>query len=297
MTSDPGLSYGLAFFALLCTVMVLVFRARHRAERRAWETAHPVVPGSGEALLSRLAALATPTLLLVPADSARFSKLGGAPELPSGLAKPQGWETHAFLVQVDFAEIRDAMTIDWLPANGRLYAFCDPDGAGASSQVRILHSAGERSPDPPLGSHPSYRERRIKFEPFVSFPSAEWLGFEGRIDMDADDFEARLDVLGVRPPGEDQLHRIGGYPDEIQNGCLRLECEHAARGLPVPVYGQAIPPEIEAASCEWRLLLQIDSDPDLGIEFGDAGRLYVFIRERDARAEAFSDTVTLYQCY
>lgn len=44
---------------------------------------------------------------------------------------------------------------------------------------------------------------------------------------------------------------------------------------------------------QWRLLLQIDYDAELGITYADGGMFYVFIREADARAADFSKTITI----
>jgi len=46
----------------------------------------------------------------------------------------------AFVAQLDLAEVRTAEGPEWLPAEGRLYAFYDPDGAGCADHVAILSS-------------------------------------------------------------------------------------------------------------------------------------------------------------
>jgi len=56
-----------------------------------------------------------------------------------------------------------------------------------------------------------------------------------------------------------------------------------------------VTPEIEAASQDWRMLLQIDSDDVWS--WGDAGMLYVFVRREDAKRKDFSKTVTIGQSH
>jgi uncharacterized protein YwqG len=286
-----------AAIALAVLALVTAIWIGHRRERR-----RPPANGATTAssrLFARIKRAARPTLLFIPAKSPSFSKLGGVPDLPKGVDWPAGTKgAHAFLVQVDLAAVQAGAPIDWLPAEGRLYVFCDLEGYGWAEQVKVIYSAADPGPPSPLSNGAkAYRERHVDFMPFVSLPSLEWLNADDELDMDREAFDARLAAIGKQPPGEDLLHRIGGYPDEIQGGCLRLECEHLARGLPGYDYADEPPPAIDRASGEWRLLLQIDSDPELGMSFGDAGRFYVFIRERHARAADFSKTVTLFQCY
>lgn len=79
-------------------------------------------------------------------------------------------------------------------------------------------------------------------------------------------------VLPDAPP-DDVVHRFLGYPDEIQDGMedeLRL-----ASKLIGPREAFEWSPGGERAH-GWQLLLQVDSDPRLGSEWGDAGRLYFY---------------------
>lgn len=242
------------------------------------------------------------TLLLVPTSEKVFSKLGGDPELPSEAAWPVvDTGPRAFLAQLDLAEVRAGDGPEWLPETGRLYFFYAESLAGDRNLVRVLHSDEPSGPpvEPPPGLNRNLRfpERRNGFLKMTSIPSLDWLGVDVR-EIDVSDEE--LDELADAPMatfGHELQHRIGGYPAEIQESRMPLECEHMARGLPDPVYDAEVPPAIERACREWRLLLQIDSDPALGMNWGDVGRLYVFIRERHARAGDFAKTVSLWQTY
>jgi uncharacterized protein YwqG len=301
MHVDPGV-WGLVFFFGLIFVGAFGFahlRERQRTLERQQAQARD--PKATERLAARLKQLVLPTLLLVPEKGSGFSKLGGDPELPAELEWPAG-ETgpRSFVTQIDLASVQAQAELDWLPRTGSLYAFYDPERHGASDVVRMLYSpglvAGEITTSP--GAWRTFAERRVAFTPFSSVPSADWLNLDPTdVAIDHEQISARVAFMGTFPPQDQPQHRIGGYPDEIQSECMRLTCEHMARGLPLPRYDSEIAPEIELASNQWRLLLQIDSDPALGMNWGDGGLLYVFVREKDAMAGDFSKTVSIWQTY
>lgn len=243
----------------------------------------------------RMTRMGTETLLLTPAKEAGFSKLGGDPELPEDVDWPQGRRRpRTFIGQIDLAVFRQHGGPDWLPSEGRLYAFCDEDGWGFADETVVIYSL--HPPGPPR-SRPDraasrFAERRVAFLVAQSIPSTDWLDADlGQLDDE--DLDALADIHN-EPFGDELQHRIGGYPSEIQGGQLHIECELIRRGLD----SQAeVTPAIERAAKQWRLLLQIDSDPALGMNWGDGGRLYVFIREKEARAGDFTKTVALSQTY
>lgn len=270
-------------------------KAKRRKRRQSGQGSN-----QGSHIRGRMTRMARPTLLMTPTKRPGFSKLGGEPELPPGLAWPAGQKaSRAFLAQIDLSEVRAAEGPDWLPADGRLYAFYDDERPGFADLVQILHSldvAGDSAPVPAdVSPKLRFPERRVEFLRLRSIPSLDWLGVDvGDLDDDVD-----LDELADLPNeafGDELQHRIGGYPSEIQDEQMALSCERLRRGLD-PHDGEEPTPAVLRASKAWRLLLQIDSDPALNMNWGDGGMLYVFIREQDARAGDFSKTVTLFQCY
>lgn len=244
--------------------------------------------------------LAQPTLLLVPAAAPGLSKVGGHPELPDGMAWPElRGRPCAFLGQIDLAAFQPHAPLGWLPHTGLLYVFVDLGGYGFADQLQARFHAGppgEPCP-PPAGGGQGFPERRVAFERYISLPSLDWLG----VDLtEADLSESELDELSELPNepfGGEIQHRIGGYPSEIQDDQMAVACELMRRALPPAHEGTEITPAIRRASRAWRLLLQVDSDPALKMNWGDGGRLYIFIREQDAKACDFSRTITLSQSH
>lgn len=250
----------------------------------------------GARLRGRMKRMARRTLLLRPAGGPVFSQLGGSPRLPEDFAWPAGERgPRSFLCQLSLSEVHAAGGPEWLPAAGRLYFFHDELRAGFPDLVSVVHRPDEAEPAAATGRG-HFPERLVTFSPRTSFPSLDWLGVDLE-DLDVDDEE--LDELADLPErtfGAGPHHRIGGYPGEIQDEQMGLSCELLSRGID-PYKTSETTPAIERAAKSWRLLLQIDSDAGLRMNWGDGGRLYVFVREKHAFAGNFSKTITLYQTY
>lgn len=284
----------------LVGVAILLLKAVQAAPKGGRQVTAAPKSGDSERILAQMKAMAAPTLLMTPATSGGFSKLGGDPELPLGMDWPVGAKgALGFLAQVDLAAARLAGGPAWLPDEGRIYAFGD-DEFGTRDQITIIFSTAEAGPPlaPPTDQKRGWRypERRVDFEPHTSLPSLDWLGEDVRkIDVSGGELDELADLPGVEL-GDGPHHRIGGYAAEIQEERLPVHAECEARGL---AYDAAapVPPDIERAAAEWRLLIQIDSDRALKMNWGDGGQFYVLIRESDARAGDFSRTVTLSQTY
>ncbi len=300
---DDLLAYGFVGLALL---LGLGFPRQLRRSLRRWFRDEPQPEPMAKsavdmrAVLMRAKRLARPTLLLIPATEPGFSKLGGDPDLPPDVTWPQNvGRARTFLCQIDLAAVAAQSCIVWLPSEGRLYAFYDSDRHGMADVVSLIYSVA--APGDQVrktnGAQQRFPERRVAFAPLTSVPSLDWLGLDvSTVDLDEEAFLS-LEAIGNAPSPDDVQHRIGGYPNEIQPERMWLSCEHLARGLPNPSWSEEVSPELERAAKTWRLLLQIDSDPGLKMNFGDGGRLYVFIRERHARRGDFNKTVALWQTY
>lgn len=247
--------------------------------------------------LARLRRMVRPTLLMTTAPSPGFSKVGGLPELPGGLAWPAGdQEPRAFVAQIDLAEVRAQNAFDWLPAEGRLHFFFDDDRNGAADVVQVVFSTepagAAREPPAPISKRWRFKEQRVGFARFNSVPSLDWL------DLGVGAFEGSEEGLSFADCdlGDGVQHRVGGFPEEIQGGAMAIDCEYMRRGQ-TRNYGEEVPDAILRASKAWRLLLQVDSDPAIGMNWWDGGRLYVFVRENDAARGDFSKTVTITQTH
>lgn len=114
------------------------------------------------------------------------------------------------------------------------------------------------------------------------------------------------DGLGRRGEDDDPggtgysgLHKILGWPELVQ-GSVFWEAQYATSGLE-PGKGRGLDEEKEralrAGVKDWRLLLQVDTDGNAEMMWGDAGTLYFLIKKDDLAAGNFDQAWFSWQCH
>lgn len=240
------------------------------------------------------------------------SKIGGRPDLPREVAWPahQG-QPLPFLAQLALSELAPFDDEHLLPKNGWLVFFHAGDSTWGFDPAdalawKVLHVecapaalAPREFPDA-LDEDARFPECGVAISrednlPDLDSPGGEALGIDGDEDCDA-----YFELLRALAGGdENELHRVLGWPDQIQ-GDMQLECQLVTNGLHVggPAgYADPRRKELEAGVGDWRLLLQIDSDERTGMMFGDAGRVYFWIKSQDLIARRFERAWSIVQCY
>lgn len=234
------------------------------------------------------------------------SRLGGAPDLPLGFEWP-AWNGKelAFLGQLDLAEVA-ALEAAPLPDRGLLLFFYDvatrPSGLESSHRgsCRVVH----------VDEDPGHLEPASMGEVLSAYPldlslelmlPRSWSPRVEALDLEPDEMaawdelrEKLASAQGVEleelTPHWQSLHRLLGYPEELGSG-TELDCQLASAGISVELaqgYLDARRDELEAAAADWRLLLQVSDDKELGVSWGEGfGRLSLWIREQDLQEPAF----------
>ena len=80
---------------------------------------------------------------------------------------------------------------------------------------------------------------------------------------------------------------------------MELECELTYNKLYCgdgSGYKQAQKLGIRAGAADWELFMQVDSNDDLGMMWGDCGKLYLWIRAQDLAARNFGASWLILQC-
>lgn len=254
-----------------------------------------------------------------------LTKFGGKPDVPkdfkwcyyegeSGYDGEVKSRPLSFLAQFDLADIVKYDTDGLLPKTGLLSFFYefessrwgyDPKDRGCA-RVFYFEDTSELSPaefPDDLAEDMRFPEFNItacsekSYQSYEDFlvqrdPRSEWW----------EEFESAQKSLGIEEPGE--CSKLLGWADTIQGNMTR-ECELvSSRGYYLGDGWDNVTPrdrqEAEQwANCDWLLLFQLDSILDGGnfeLIFGDAGRIYFYIRREDLEARNFDNIWLILQC-
>ncbi|MEQ1700092.1 MAG: YwqG family protein [Ilumatobacteraceae bacterium] len=233
------------------------------------------------------------------------SRIGGDPDVPSDFAWPMYRDVpQSFIAQIDLAEVQPLLP-DVLPASGLLSFFYDseqsvwgfdPAEVGASRVAYFANDRALHSRTSPL-EHPKYvgfDQRWLVPKPEISF--CPWESFDlETLGLARDEVYAYADVLSTDPS---PTHRLLGHPSPVQ-GDMQLECQLVSSGLYCgnsSGYEDPRAASSRAGASDWRLLLQIDTDDDANMMWGDCGMLYWWMRDDDIRNGRWDRAHLILQC-
>lgn len=236
--------------------------------------------------------------------SGAASFLGGAPALPAGAAWPaRDGRPLTFVACLDLSSLQAALPTAWLPSSGRLLFFFDAEKQpwGFDPKDRgswmVMHVEG-LAPDAPSPAAAGLRRQSVGFQTIDTYPSWERAEVQGLALTEAET-ELLIDG-GSAVYRQLPVHQVGGFPQSVQSDAMELECQLVSHGLYCGDSSGYLSREaagLRAGAPDWRLLLQIDSDDELGVMWGDGGILYFWIREQDARAGRFDRAWAILQCH
>ena len=180
--------------------------------------------------------------------------------------------------------------------NGMRRGFDPKDKAG----VKVFYSEARLSTlvrrDTPAGAT-EFSAARISFESAPELPNMMSY-FGGKLDLDDDEQEALSRYMdGLADEGK--KNKLLGHSDNIQDD-METECAFVSAGIYCggsDGYKEGRKRDLDKTACDWSLLLQVDSNGELGMMWGDEGRLYIWIREGDLKEKRFDNAWLVLQCY
>jgi uncharacterized protein YwqG len=237
------------------------------------------------------------------------SKLGGIPDLPKHRDWPECRRVAmALLAQLRLEDITPFDPDERLPKAGMLYFFYearaqewgfDPKHRGNWRVIYEDDDSRLRPATPPdnLPDESLFPACKVTFTNELTLPTFGSTEIE-RLHLSEWERDTYQELLeSINEEGE-VAHRLFGHPDQIQ-GAMKLDCQLAFHGLYLGDSSGYEDPrrfDLEPGADEWQLLLQIDSDETMATMWGDCGRVFFWIRERDLKTQDFSRAWLLLQC-
>lgn len=237
------------------------------------------------------------------------SKIGGFPDLPKSIEWFKWKEKPlSFIAQINLDEVKSFDIENKLPDSGILYFFYsyeqeawgfDPKDKGCFITYYFDGSLDEleRKEKPKdIEKYYCYEPCKLSFKSEFNIPDYQSNYFNIEMnDKEDQSFENFVDELCK---DDYTTNKILGHSVNIQGG-MELECELVTNGLycgDSTGYNSPKAKELRENYKNWQLLLQIDSDDEADMMWGDSGCLYFWIKKEDLKNKKFENSWFSLQC-
>ncbi|WP_438432724.1 YwqG family protein [Gorillibacterium sp. sgz500922] len=238
------------------------------------------------------------------------SRIGGDPDLPAGMEWPadSAGTSMTFLAQLRLSDLLPHDDTNRLPATGMLYFFVGLDEPAYGIEHKVIYLSEDklqetkRHPSPEVtaveGEFTGYRvSARSSLEP----PNYGYVDVE-IVEDDEHDYDLYEELcFELTEKSSNDLAVMFGYPSTQHGDC---EYEAALHLLTGKTYTYSMEAALQQITDHFKgdsdrakqevgdmmLLLALDSDPDVGFCWWDAGELQFFIRKEDLLAGNFANT-------
>ncbi len=239
------------------------------------------------------------------------SKIGGRPDLPVGLNWPE-WQAMplSFIAQINLSDVAPHILLPELLRTGLLSFFYDseqrtwgfdPKDAGSWKVFYFDgRSASLTRMEPPasLPAHGRFETARLSFKQETTLPPPDAACMD-QLELSDEEKNAHFSFF---EESEETIkgprHQMFGHPYQIQ-GEMQLECQLVSNGIYCGTpegYSDPRCKELEAGARDWMLLLQVDSDDDSEMMWGDMGCIYFWIRKQSLEQRRFDEVWMILQC-
>ncbi|MEK3785266.1 YwqG family protein [Paenibacillus sp. FSL K6-1230] len=239
------------------------------------------------------------------------SRIGGEPDLPEEWAWPLTKDDvpvpMTFLAQLNLAELQDVDATGQLPAKGMLYFFVGVDEPAYNIEHRVLYAKEEELPTARRRSTPEetaleeeFNGYQLAARPSLEAPNYAYVDYDV-IEDEEHEYEDYEDLLLSMNGEEDDVAVMFGYPtgqhdDDFHEAALTIltgkNYEYSKDKALKAIAGHFDGDETRAQQeiDNTLMLLEIETDSEIGFCWWDAGVLHFFIRKEDLLAGNFERT-------
>ena len=235
------------------------------------------------------------------------SKLGGTPDLPDEVTWPLMGDTPlSFVAQINLSEAQPFDSDKLLPESGMLYFFYDANQEtyGSSPEDRagrkVIYSTAnqtalKRRPFPDaLPAEARFTACALTFSSEVTLPQRPNL-LDATLDWNDAERHAYSEFMTSFPSEDDRKlphHRLLGHSDDLQDD-MHVQAQLLSHGFTDDQSPEAA--ALVTGAKDWLLLLQIDSEPNTGMQWASTGLLYFWINKQDLQARNFDNVWVILQ--